>query len=122
MASGQELIDRLGKNWREAGIHFRDHRWLYDEKNKCPKPWDEVYISNTGDVVPCCTIADPRVACMGNIFEQSFEEIWNDDRYVEFRDSLLTNNIRRCCNACYNPDALVEKHGAVVRPEDIGIM
>ena len=96
---------------RESGILLRDHRWLYDGEHICPKPWDEIYISTTGEVVPCCEIADPRVVCMGNIFEQSFEEIWNGRRYVEFREDLLSNNIPRSCFACYKHESLMKQGG-----------
>jgi len=88
------------------GIESDVIRNLYDDENKCRKPWREVYISTTGDVVPCCAIADPRVMSMGNIFRESFESIWNNDKYVSFRKAILSNNIPRCCFQCYSPETL----------------
>ncbi len=111
MTAGNEFeacLVRAKELAQELGIHLRDHRLLYDGEHICPKPWDEVYISTTGDVVPCCAIADPRVVSMGNIFEQSFKAIWNSRKYLEFREALLSNSIPRCCYACY-------KHATLMR-------
>ena len=93
----------------ELGLECDDHRSLYDRDHTCPKPWRDVYVSTTGEVVPCCTIADPRVVCLGNLLEQSFREIWNGPRYVRFREALMSDRIPRCCWQCYASDRLVER-------------
>lgn len=106
LEEARQLADSLG-------LEFDDHRNTYSKSNKCPKPWREIYVSTTGDVVPCCTIADPRVKCLGNLFEESFSDIWNGQRYVEFREALISDNIPRCCQTCYEHEALRERSIAI---------
>ena len=88
---------------------FEDHRSHYSTDHPCRKPWSDLYVATTGDVVPCCTIADPGVMRMGNLFEQSFTDIWNGPKYVAFRKSIKDGRIPRCCFQCYSPDLLRER-------------
>ena len=72
--------------------------WFYDEPsfdagilrpkdlpdNMCPWIYYSMAIHVNGNVVPCCR--DPKgEEVMGNIFTQSLDEIWNGERYREFR-------------------------------------
>lgn len=91
------------------GISFEVLRHLYNDRNRCPKPWREVYISTTGDVVPCCAIADPRIRSMGNLFNEPFAAIWNNKAYRAFRRAMLSGKIPRCCFQCYSPEVLRER-------------
>lgn len=67
----------------------------------CHWPFDSTFISVEGYIVPCCTIADPRVINMGNIFQEDFEQIWIGDRYQEFRRSILDYQLHQACLNCY---------------------
>jgi len=96
----------------EKGIGFHVIRNLYNNKNRCPKPWREVYISTTGDVVPCCAIADPRIKSMGNLFKEPFASIWNNKEYTAFRRAISSGKIPRCCFQCYSPDVLRKRDDA----------
>ena len=40
----------------------------------CEEPWKRLYMTPTGDFIPCPMFVDYN---MGNIKENSFEEIWN---------------------------------------------
>lgn len=76
--------------------------WFYEEKafnegrlrpkdlpdNTCPWIYYSMAIHVNGNVVPCCR--DPKgEEVMGNIFEQSLDEIWNGARYQDFRARVL---------------------------------
>jgi radical SAM protein with 4Fe4S-binding SPASM domain len=75
----------------EQGHQFlpRDRAlWLLRPKvlpdNTCPWIYYSLAIHVNGDVVPCCR--DPRgTEVMGNIFRQGLADIWNGDKYREFR-------------------------------------
>jgi MoaA/NifB/PqqE/SkfB family radical SAM enzyme len=73
---------------------------LYDPKliNKnfipCQQPWSGVQISATGDVYPCLSLK------MGNIKEQSFSQIWNGEKFVNFRKSLKDSKLFSACVGC----------------------
>jgi radical SAM protein with 4Fe4S-binding SPASM domain len=57
--------------------------------------WDDVipYINLRGDLSPCCMVLNKN-CCVGNILENSFDEIWNGPQYREFREGSL-------CRQCY---------------------
>jgi pyrroloquinoline quinone biosynthesis protein E len=70
-------------------------------QRKCHWPFDSAFISVEGYVVPCCTIADPRVVAMGNLFEEPFESIWTGKRYQQFRQAILEHRLPIPCKNCY---------------------
>jgi len=51
----------------------------------CYYGWLSVRISAEGDVYPCCRCYQP----MGNIYEQTFSEIWYGEMYRRFRKEAL---------------------------------
>ena len=61
----------------------------------CPLPFEFVGIHPTGDVYPC-HYALGFDYIIGNIFEQSFEEIWNGEKAKEFRRSILDRDYCHC--------------------------
>jgi radical SAM protein with 4Fe4S-binding SPASM domain len=90
-------------------------RWLYKEEefkkgklvrkitpyNDCPWIYYSMVILVNGDVVPCCH--DPHGKyVMGNLLKQDLEEIWNGEKYKEFRNRIHTNqksiDICRLCS------------------------
>jgi len=69
------------------------------EENKSPMDyctfWSEPYIMITGHVVPCCAtlMSNKRPELerlsFGNIYEQSFRDIWYSDKYKRFRRMVV---------------------------------
>lgn len=56
---------------------------------KCYFPWFTSWIDADGTVRPCPIIPwQSGVACMGNVNESLFREIWNNDDYQKLRSSL----------------------------------
>ncbi len=98
-------IKKAKKRAKELGVTLRFHRGLGymkpDFDSLCQWPWKSLYISSDGSIVPCCIISDPKIAYMGNIFQQSFEEIWNGRYYRNLRKGLLKNKIPSYCEGCY---------------------
>jgi radical SAM protein with 4Fe4S-binding SPASM domain len=76
---------------------------LYKIKNRlanhCFRMWSSTVITWDGWVVPCCYDKD-AVYKMGNLRDQSFEEIWKGKKYNEFRKKILhsRNKIDICRN------------------------
>jgi len=50
---------------------------------KCPMSYDVVYIREDGGVSPC-SCALPNLI-YGNIFKETIEEIWNNQKFINFR-------------------------------------
>tara|TARA_Y100000590_G_C15600658_1_gene969898 strand:- start:17 stop:1069 length:1053 start_codon:yes stop_codon:yes gene_type:complete len=74
---------------------------LLSYQKQCSWPWSSTYLSKTGDIVPCCIIGDEKVESFGNINYQSFNEIWNSEKYLKFRDNIKKNEIPEYCKNCY---------------------
>lgn len=102
MKQGRELLPR------------DDKYWLYDRKafdrgilrpNLVPHNHCEwLYYSTTvlwnGDVVPCCRDAQGDYI-MGNILEQDFYEIWNGEKFREFRRKVNSDQANlELCRLC----------------------
>jgi len=74
-----------------------DWNKMIDTYHSCLVPWFSVDITATGDLAPCHVYYD---LIMGNLYEQSFEEIWNGDRYQRFREYMLQNKFMSICPGC----------------------
>jgi len=70
-----------------------------DLLNKCWKMWHSCVMTWDGAIVPCCFDKDAKYT-MGNINEQSFREIWNGEKYLNFRSRLFEN--RKEIDICTN--------------------
>jgi radical SAM protein with 4Fe4S-binding SPASM domain len=62
----------------------------------CLDPWNFFYILQSGSVRPCCVLEDD----MGNLVEQTFENIWYGDKYKALRHRILSNNPPEKCITC----------------------
>lgn len=63
---------------------------------QCKLPWFSPNVTAEGFVTPCCTISNPSIINMGNIFESSFEEIWNSEKFVNFRGGFYRKQPGPC--------------------------
>ena len=61
------------------------------------KPWSSLYVEPDGEVRPCCY----QSPVLGNIYEESFEEIWNGSRARELRLSMIDRTPPQPCVQCY---------------------
>jgi len=43
---------------------------------------------------------DPDVINFGNIFQESFEKIWNGEKYQNFRKTIIKNLANQICDNC----------------------
>lgn len=66
----------------------------------CKFLWNELFVSLSGDVAPCCIQGRPVV---GNIHQQDLGSIWNGPMMQEMRKRLLEGDPIPCCKDCnYN--------------------
>jgi radical SAM protein with 4Fe4S-binding SPASM domain len=67
----------------------------------CKWPWRSCYITTDGYVTPCCMHgSNPTNIHFGNIFKQSFNDIWNNQAYRSFRKAFKSNNMPPVCLDC----------------------
>jgi len=67
--------------------------------NRCWKLWHANVITWDGLVVPCCFDKD-AMHRLGNLKNQSFKTVWNNENYKQFRSELMMGrkNIDICSN------------------------
>lgn len=68
---------------------------------QCKLPWFSPNITAEGFVTPCCTISNPSLLNMGNVFETPFETIWNSEQFVDFRAGFYKKQ-PKVCIGCQN--------------------
>lgn len=80
-----------------------DIQFSFPHKDKkqprCHWPWMATFVTVNGDITPCCNCPDPMTLSFGNLFEQRFLEIWNNQRYRDFR-TRLRKEIPSLCSSC----------------------
>ena len=77
----------------------------------CLVPWYSTYITARGKVLPCCYLTDEQYV-LGDIHEESFEQIWNGKRYREFRRALRDDraNLPGCRECPANDSARLRSY------------
>lgn len=99
-ANGSDLIPSNEKYSR----YRKNSNGLYEVRNEllnhCWKMWHSCVITWDGKVVPCCFDKDAHFV-LGNVNEKSFREIWNGEKYNDFRSSLLRSRSEiEICKNC----------------------
>ena len=64
-------------------------------KEFCKRPFEEIEISNTGDVYTCCPNWN-NFYSIGNIYKYSLNEIWNSEKAIDLRTRILNNDYSLC--------------------------
>lgn len=75
----------------------------YDTEPMCKKPWTETLIGIDGSVKFCCHMQsrDKKYnIVLGNLNEQSFEEIWNGTLAKRFRNKFINKVFPQECWPC----------------------
>lgn len=96
--NGNKLIPSNEKysRYKKAGEKYFIKNEL---KNKCFRLWENPVITCDGKVIPCCFDKNAEYK-MGDLKENTFNEIWNNKFYKEFRKKILTS--RKEVSICKN--------------------
>ncbi|GAX59185.1 Fe-S oxidoreductase [Candidatus Scalindua japonica] len=62
--------------------------------NTCIAPWTSVYVLPNGDISPCSSFV------AGNIKNESFKKIWNNQKFRHFRTELREKKYFPVCHRC----------------------
>ena len=91
-----ETLRAVARQAREAGVEFQALNFPDPTAERgCKWPWRGSYITADGYVTPCCENgSDPDKINFGNIFQQSYEDIWNSEAYRAFRKQLRSKDSR----------------------------
>jgi len=86
---GKQFLPASDKFWYYDRQAFRHHLLIPKviPHNRCWWIYYSTVITWDGNVLPCCRDAQGH-HIMGNVFEQSFNEIWNGEKYRKFRRQI----------------------------------
>jgi radical SAM protein with 4Fe4S-binding SPASM domain len=62
----------------------------------CREAFTQALVYDNGDVRPCCFTEE----IMGNVRENSIEEIFHGEKFSDFRNRILSGNLPRACIDC----------------------
>ena len=86
--------------WGEEKMEELGEYEKYPPFMPCPFPWQYLVVQWNGDVVACCRDYNAENQ-MGNVNEESLEEIWNSSRYASFRESMIKGTYNNTiCQPC----------------------
>ena len=103
--------------WKDKDVYAyvksQDNRWLFEQnkdlknashyaKQYCEYPWTSLTVMADGNVVPCTQISNNEIV-LGNLNENTLEEIWNGEKYKEFRKMHVTGKFpakHKCNHNC----------------------
>jgi uncharacterized Fe-S cluster-containing radical SAM superfamily protein len=106
--NANEFIARWGQvfladetNWIE---HNRTTHLPADPNEGCYRALSQIYIAYNGDMHMCCMDAFGRIV-FGNVGSQTIREVYNSEKYVEFREAHAENralDVPECegCTRC----------------------
>ncbi|HLJ20477.1 MAG TPA: radical SAM protein [Stellaceae bacterium] len=70
----------------------------------CRRPWTLMYFTAHGKALPCCiapfSMRGYDSFTLGDATQQSLREIWNGERYRDFRRALLSDGPPPACSRC----------------------
>lgn len=73
---------------------------IMGQKLRCIVPFEHLMFFADGNVCTCCPSLVNHYT-LGNIFEQTFDEIWNGSKAKEFRKSVINGDFKFCnLNSC----------------------
>ena len=87
----------------------------------CIKPYVFFEIGTDGYCYFCSRLWNDSY-CIGNILEQSFQDVWNGDKAKELRQSIIDNNYKFCdTNLCIMPTGKPIDTPVADYPEEVSL-
>jgi MoaA/NifB/PqqE/SkfB family radical SAM enzyme len=109
LEQAEALAGQLGITFRASGATTPRESLLSSDGNRrpwsrCERPSSLMYITATGNVLPCCfspfTTRDYPSLILGRAFELPLTEIWNGEAYRRFRVALHSDTPPESCDRC----------------------
>jgi radical SAM protein with 4Fe4S-binding SPASM domain len=93
----EDTVSRMAGEDRR--LFKNGNRFDSAEVNPCRHLWHNLVILHDGTVVPCCYDFNGDLS-LGNIGEQSLEEIFNGEPYQKLRRQHLNDDVPMICKGC----------------------
>jgi radical SAM protein with 4Fe4S-binding SPASM domain len=69
-------------------------------RTRCDWPWRGPYVAYDGTAMPCCMVATPDRASLGNVVGEGVAAVWNGEAYEAFRRRLDSDDPPEICRTC----------------------
>lgn len=69
-------------------------------RERCDWPWRGPYVAYDGTAMPCCMVATPDRAALGNVIAEGVDAVWNNPAYEDFRRRLGSADPPEICRSC----------------------
>jgi radical SAM protein with 4Fe4S-binding SPASM domain len=69
-------------------------------RTRCDWPWRGPYVAYDGTAMPCCMVATPDRAALGNVMREGVAPVWNGAAYDDFRRRLDSDEPPEICRSC----------------------
>jgi len=73
------------------------HGKVAEGMKTCRETYTQTVINRMGDCVPCCYISGCK---LGNVLKEPWDEIWNGEKYQNFRKSMKEGTNSYCLKHC----------------------
>jgi radical SAM protein with 4Fe4S-binding SPASM domain len=94
------VAKELGVDLRLPPTRPRVHPPGTPGPKRCDWPWRGAYVSYQGLAMPCCMVATPDRATLGNMAESGVDAVWNGPEYEAFRAALSSETPPEVCRSC----------------------
>jgi len=88
----------------EEELNERQKFLLMQSETFCMLPWSHLHAFPTGQAYPCC-LGEMKHP-IGNLREQTLQEVWNGEPMKELRTNMLTEKKSEVCNRCYEQESM----------------
>ena len=99
-AEARNVAQDLGIELRLPRTRMKLHPRGTPGPERCDWPWRGAYFSYSGYAMPCCMVSTPDRVNFGNLSELGAEELWNGERYQNFRAALSSEEPPEVCQSC----------------------
>ena len=72
---------------------------------KCILPWIHLQVDSDGSVRPCCNV-NKSIEPFGNVLKEDVVTIWNNDKFKELREQMISGVEPDMCKPCYDSERL----------------
>jgi MoaA/NifB/PqqE/SkfB family radical SAM enzyme len=69
-------------------------------RSRCDWPWRGPYVAYDGTAMPCCMVATPDRASLGDVVRDGIAAVWNGEAYEIFRGQLDSDEPPEICRSC----------------------
>ena len=103
-AKAAELFSEARQLAAELGVELNLPRLRGEARaagtGRCTWPWDGLYLTARGEMLPCCMVGTPDRANLGSVNDAPIEAVWNGPEARAFRAALAGPTPPRICTSC----------------------